>query len=127
MRRAVLSGLILETPFTSVRDMLVALYPQKWLPYRYLWPFLWNWWDSREALRDVGRSKDGKRIKILILQAGKDELVPMEHGLELEDICRGNGVEVQRKEVAGALHTDVMTKAQGRSAVVSFLEEIGRS
>src|SRR5437667_2012901 len=35
-------SLILETPFTSIRDMLVALYPQRWLPYRYLWPFLWN-------------------------------------------------------------------------------------
>lgn len=35
-----LRALILETPFTNVRDMLVALYPQKWLPYRYLYPFL---------------------------------------------------------------------------------------
>ncbi len=127
IRGAGLSGVILETPFTSVRDMLVALYPQTWLPYRYLWPFLWNRWDSREALRDMTRSKEGKRVRILIVQAGKDELVPMEHGLELEEICRGNGVEVQRREVAGALHTEVMTKAQGRSAVVSFLEEIGRS
>ena len=40
-------GLVLETPFTSIRAMLVAIYPQQWLPYRYLYPFLWNHWNSR--------------------------------------------------------------------------------
>ena len=117
-------GLILETPFTSVRDMLSALYPQQWLPYRHLWPFLWNWWDSREALRVLGRAKGKETLRVLILQAGKDELVPKQHGMELEDICRRNGVEVERKEVAGALHTDVIAKGQGRSAIVSFLSDI---
>ncbi|KXJ91380.1 hypothetical protein Micbo1qcDRAFT_163082, partial [Microdochium bolleyi] len=33
-----LDSLILETPFTSIRDMLTVLYPQRWLPYQYLWP-----------------------------------------------------------------------------------------
>lgn len=33
------SDLLLETPFVNVRAMLLALYPQKWLPYRYLGPF----------------------------------------------------------------------------------------
>lgn len=37
-----ITGLILETPFTGIKSMLLALYPQKWLPYQYLWPFLWN-------------------------------------------------------------------------------------
>ncbi|KAL9027374.1 MAG: hypothetical protein Q9196_004090 [Gyalolechia fulgens] len=31
-----LSGLLLETPFVSVRAMLTTIYPQKWLPYRQL-------------------------------------------------------------------------------------------
>ena len=44
-----IDGLILETPFTSIADMLTSLYPQRWLPYRYLVPFLWNWWDSKAA------------------------------------------------------------------------------
>ena len=67
------------------------------------------------------------RVKRLMLQAGEDELVPTEHGLELEEICRGNGVEVQRKEIAGGLHADAMTEGQGRSTVVSFLADMGRS
>jgi alpha-beta hydrolase superfamily lysophospholipase len=37
-----IEGLILETLFLSVKSMLVALYPQRWLPYRYLWPLLRN-------------------------------------------------------------------------------------
>lgn len=32
--RLPISCLILETPFTDVKSMLFALYPQKWLPYR---------------------------------------------------------------------------------------------
>lgn len=121
--RQAISGLILETPFTSVKDMLTTLYPQKWLPYRYLWPFLRNWWDSREALDSLGQSRCKESVRVLILQAGKDELVPTEHGAELEDICKQNGIEVQRQEIAGALHTEVMAKAQGRRAIVTFLKQ----
>ncbi|KAI9875857.1 MAG: hypothetical protein M1830_007898 [Pleopsidium flavum] len=122
-----ITGLILETPFTSVKEMLTTLYPQRWLPYRYLWPFLWNWWDSKEALHTLGQSRARGNLRVLILQAGKDELVPTTHGMELEDICKHNGIGVQRKDIAGALHTEVMARAQGRRAVVSFLEKVGAS
>lgn len=40
------NGLMLETPFTSISAMLIAIYPQKWLPYRYLYPFLWDHWQA---------------------------------------------------------------------------------
>lgn len=32
--------LILETPITTIRDILVTICRQKWLPYQILWPFL---------------------------------------------------------------------------------------
>lgn len=55
-------GLLLETPFVSLRAMLETLYPQKWLPYKYLWPFLRNHLDSwanlglmAEAVKEKGR------------------------------------------------------------------------
>ncbi|KAL1957339.1 hypothetical protein VTO42DRAFT_6128 [Malbranchea cinnamomea] len=53
-----LHGMILETPFLSIKSMLLAMYPQRWLPYRYLWPFLRNWWDSEDAVRRIGRASD---------------------------------------------------------------------
>lgn len=32
--KANILGLILETPFVSIRRMLAALYPERWVPYR---------------------------------------------------------------------------------------------
>ena len=84
-----IDGLLLETLFVSVKDMPLELYPQKWLPYRYLGPFLRSHWDTREALQRLAKtcesetqtgSECGRVIdlpKTLILQAGKDELVPV--------------------------------------------------
>lgn len=48
-----LETLILETPFTSASEMLKTLYPQKWLPYRYLSVFLWNRLDTISALKRI--------------------------------------------------------------------------
>ena len=128
-------GLILETPFKSIPSMLIALYPQRWLPYRYLGPFLRNWWDSEAALRNIATlQSDGPSSKmalplprVLILQAAKDELVPPEHSRELEDLCKGQGfVDVQRKVIAGALHTEVLTRPEGRKSIVTFLRRLGQ-
>lgn len=146
-------GVLLETPFTSVRDMLTELYPQKWLPYRYLGGFLWNHWNSMEGLRRVGvcawastlgdptatpvhksAGKGGlttfaanavRLPKVLILSAEKDELVPAGHALELESLCRQLCMDVKRVEVKDALHSNVITKCTGKEAVVAFLKDIG--
>ena len=117
-------GLILETPFTSVKDMLAAIYPQPWLPYRYLWPFLRSRWDSRRALSDMVSLKT--RSEVLILQAGNDELVPWTHGEELEALSKNGQMDVRRFVVNGALHHEVMLKPQGRAAVIKFLGNIGK-
>jgi acetyl esterase/lipase len=124
-----LRGLILETPFTSVNDMLVALYPQKWLPYRYLGIFLWNPLDSRAALLSMGRTYtplNNNLPQVLILQAENDELVPSNHGVELEDLCKTGELDTERKVVRGALHTEVMARGDGRNAVAQFLIKIGK-
>lgn len=148
-----IDGVLLETPFTSVRDMLKELYPQKWLPYRYLGGFLWNHWNSMEGLRRVGiytrgppvddpsanplytpRRKDGittlatnavRLPKVLILSAEKDELVPAGHALELESLCQQLRMDVKRVVVKDALHSNVITKCTGKAAVIAFLKDIG--
>ena len=118
-----IKGLLLETPFTSVRAMLVALYPQKWLPYRYLSPFLWNHWDSIQTLSRISVSH--AEPKVLVLPAGDDELVPQAHAMELEVVCKAGQMDVKRTVVKGALHHEVVAKTQGRAAVVEFLKQIG--
>jgi uncharacterized protein len=114
-----IAGLILETPFVDLKTMLVALYPQKFLPYRYLIPFLWSTWNSKSALERLGSAQ--LNLKVLILEAGKDEIVPSGQAEILENTCHGSGLQVERKTISGALHMDLMTKAQGRSHIVSFI------
>ncbi len=120
-------GLILETPFVSIRNMLVALYPQKWLPYRYLWPFLRNWWDSEAALRTIAEKKGQADVPVLIVAAGRDEVVPPQQADQLEELGKELGLRVRRENVAGALHTEAMAKREGQAAVVEFLRDVAKS
>lgn len=105
--------------------MLTALYPQKWLPYRYLWPFLRSWWDSEAALQDASAaSTEIKAMRALIVTAEKDEIVPPDHADRLFSVCCELGIDVHRQSVPGALHTEAMAKQQGRNAVVEFVKSI---
>nr|POE56907.1 protein abhd13 [Quercus suber] len=120
-QKLTISSLILETPFTSVKSMLFALYPQKWLPYQYLWPFLRNHWDSEQALQTI--STYLKKPKILLLAATRDEVVPPEEVDKLERLCTDLDFELERKAVHGALHTEATTRREGQAAVASFIRE----
>ncbi|KMQ45654.1 Alpha/Beta hydrolase fold [Trichophyton rubrum] len=126
LRRSEPPALILETPFVSVRSMLLALYPQRWLPYRYLGPFLRNWWDSEEALRSISdtRPNGTGRRKVLVVSAEKDELVPSEQADAIEKLCIEGGMDVSRTRVRGALHTEATFRGDGRNAVASFLKRL---
>ncbi|KAF4556086.1 Hypothetical protein D9617_1g079610 [Elsinoe fawcettii] len=116
-----IKALILETPFVNIRGMLTALYPQKWLPYRYLWPFLRSHWDSCLALRSIAAS--GKTVPpMLLLAAEKDEVVPPGDAAELEELCKGLGLGVERREVRGALHHQAAEKVEGRRWIAEFIQ-----
>lgn len=124
-----LKSLILETPFIGIKAMLETLYPQKWLPYRYLSPFLWNHYDNWKALGSIYHEAERFNIKppeILLLQAGRDELVPSSHGDVLLKRCSELGLDVQKQVVAGALHTEVMERHEGRSAVSDAIRRAGQ-
>ena len=112
-------GLLLETPFVGVQDMLIALYPQKFLPYRYLGTFLMSTWDSRGALNNIGNLP--KQPKVALLQAGGDEIVPDGQATILKNICKNKGMQVEHHVIAHALHTEVMMKPEGRRQIVAFL------
>ncbi|GAB7366588.1 hypothetical protein MBLNU230_g8574t1 [Neophaeotheca triangularis] len=128
-----IKALVLETPFTSIKSMLQNLYPQKWLPYRYLHPFLRNFWDLPMALgriarcgtRGAGSNGNGgdvsaKLPKVLLLAATRDEVVPAKHVSELEGLCQELGLWCERRNVVGALHNEASTRVEGREAVVGF-------
>ncbi|GKZ27821.1 hypothetical protein AbraIFM66951_011822 [Aspergillus brasiliensis] len=134
---ASIAGVILEAPSSSVKDMLISLYPQKWLPYRYLWPFLRSHWDSILAMERMARWRDelsderenstignvnGNLLPpVLILSAEKDEVIPPHAADDLEREGKRLGLTISRKHVLGALHTEIPVKPSGRDAMVEFV------
>lgn len=118
-------ALVLETPFTSVRNMLVGLYPQKWLPYRYLWPFLRSWWDNEQALQTIAKHQTSP--KLLILNAENDEVVPHEHSEQLAQLASSLGFDIRKSSVKSALHHEVMLKGSGKAELAKFLQEMVHS
>ncbi|EKJ74848.1 hypothetical protein FPSE_05022 [Fusarium pseudograminearum CS3096] len=116
-RDLTIGGLILETPFTNVRAMLQALYPQTWLPYQYLWPFLRNHLDSWANLGMIAKRFPETPPGIFIVEAGKDELVPANHAEELFQQCQRVGLPVERHKVRGALHNEAMVRVAGKQAL----------
>lgn len=115
------SKLILETPFISIKSMLAALYPDWWVPYRHLWPFLRSWWDSEEAIRKISTAEQPP--KILMVVASRDEIVPRMQADQLELLCQGLKLDVQRREILGALHTQASTLEEGKNAISCFLRD----
>lgn len=120
-----IDGLVLETPFTNTRDMLKALYPQKWLPYQYLWPFLRNHLDSTRNLSMITSKKQhGILPQVHIIEGGKDELVPLSHGKELFQLSSSLGLSVHKNTVRNALHNQVSTRPAGKQAIANAILSI---
>lgn len=116
-----LQGLILETPFTSVSSMLLALYPEKWLPYRYLSRFLRSHWDSTVALQRIGSAEAHRRPQVLLIAATRDEIVPAEEAEKLQAVCEEASLGFRRVNVIGALHNEATTRREGQEAIAKFV------
>ncbi|KAL4994706.1 Alpha/Beta hydrolase protein [Aspergillus recurvatus] len=135
-----IAGLILEAPISSIKDMLIALYPQKWLPYRYLHPFSWNHWDVARNLEQLARHQNPNKMQkqnqgrfpengprsgrvppILLLSAEDDEVIPLWVADQLENTGRDLGLDIVRVNVKGAMHIEAPMKGVGKGALVQFV------
>ncbi|KAM4058057.1 alpha/beta superfamily hydrolase [Hirsutella rhossiliensis] len=116
-----IDAMILETPFTNTRAMLAALYPQRWLPYRHLWPFLRNHLDSWKNLGVIAGMQQVRPPQVCIVEAAKDELVPREHGAMLQRRCQDLGLIAERVTIRGALHNDVTGRTAGKQAIAQAI------
>lgn len=127
-----IAGLIMEAPTSSIKDMLISLYPQRWLPYRYLWPLSWNSWDIKISMDQLARWRDeieagalGTHSRslppIFLLSAEKDEVIPEYVPEQLETHAKSLNLEVARKDVPGAMHIEAPLKLDGRTALVDFI------
>jgi acetyl esterase/lipase len=118
-RNLCIRGIILETPFTSVSEMLVTLYPQKWLPYRYLSPFLWSSWDIKEYLSNLSTRLEKPRV--MIVQAEQDEIVEKWMAPEIQKFAIQKGFTVDFFIANGALHFQCMTSREFSVWVSGFI------
>ncbi|KAK6003335.1 hypothetical protein QM012_001180 [Aureobasidium pullulans] len=114
-----ISRLVLETPFVSIKSMLAAIYPDWWVPYKHLWPFLRSWWDCEDALRRIAASSNPP--KVLMVVASGDEIVPRVQADQLETLCRELRLDVTRRDVLGALHTQASTLEQGKRVISDWM------
>jgi pimeloyl-ACP methyl ester carboxylesterase len=116
-----ISGLVLETPFVSIKSMLAAIYPDWWVPYKHLWPFLRSWWNSEEALRKIADSPHPP--KVLMVVASGDEIVPRVQADQLETLCKDLRLDVTRHDILGALHTQASTLEQGTRVISDWMSD----
>lgn len=119
-----MQGLILENPFASIPKMVKALYPQRWLPYHYLTPFVRDTWDAVHAASSASQgsllwklSKD-----MLVLLSEKDELVPNWMGMSILDAVKSKG----RSSVVirDALHENAWEQAQWVREIARYVENV---
>lgn len=85
------AALILETPFTSARDMAAALYP--YLPVRYV---LRTKFESDRKILSLS-------LPLLVIHGTEDSIVPIGLGRKLYDAARG---PKEFYEIPGAGHND---------------------
>lgn len=107
--------------------MLLAVYPPKWVPYRYLWPFLRNHldsWRNLELIVDRSEKEGRNPPRVFILEAQKDELVPREHGDMLEQKCLELGLPVERAVSPKAFHSEAIGRVGGRTLVAQAIVEM---
>ncbi len=134
-RNQQIKGLILENPFMSVPDMVQALYPERWVPYRYLAPLVYDKWDAYQAMRQAGRRRPGApetvlnrlRQDSLVLVSEKDEVVPPEMSLRLAAATSDPAdlsYPPRSKILEGALHENAWQTRAWRIEITRYINEI---
>lgn len=106
-----LAGLILVTPFDSLKAVAQSLYP--WLP---VGPFFQHEIDAAGAL-------EGTEVPVAIVAAGRDEIIP----LQRTDGLRAKlGKVAFDRTIAGAGHNDIYSRADFEQAMREALDEMPR-
>lgn len=115
-------GLILENPFASIPEMVKALYPQRWLPYHYLAPFVRDRWDAVYAASHMSQSSLLRRLskQMLVLLSEKDELVPNSMGMDIVNATKSNSTVIRN-----ALHENAWEQRQWVGAISQYVYDMG--
>lgn len=128
--RSRVKGLILENPLPSIPFMVKALYPQRWLPYHYLGPFVFDRWDALTTLKDPSTDIE---VPTLWIRSTSDEIIPTtpQDGVRevfqacdrkaSPDVAQASWVAIDR-----ALHDTAYEKKQWKSAMDHFMLRVAK-
>lgn len=105
-----LDGLILVTPFDSLRAVAQSWYP--WLP---IGTFFKHEIDAAAALK-------GSKVPVAIISAANDEIVPAERTAALTKKVRKLAVN---RGIAGAGHNDIYARSEFQLALRDALAKLG--
>lgn len=105
-----LDGLILVTPFDSLRSVAQSLYP--WLP---VGPLFEHEMDTAEALRSAD-------VPVAIIAAGQDEVILAERTGALRTQIRELSYD---RTIQGAGHNDLYVRDDFKTAMLEAMESLG--
>jgi len=107
------SGLVLDSGFTSIVEMLHYLFPS-WSPYTKLGWFIRSRWENGECVRKL------KRTPVLFICGQADTDVPPRMTRELYDKCTTAG-QKSLVELRGVGHNDTFTHPKYADVVQRFV------
>lgn len=111
LQQGVISGIILENTFTSLRKLIPTAFP----PARYLAPLCHQVWPSDEMLPRI------KGVPILFLSGLKDEIIPASHMAQLYKLCRSE--PKVWKELPNGTHNDTVAEPGYFTYIQQFILE----
>ncbi|GAA98517.1 uncharacterized protein L969DRAFT_50553 [Mixia osmundae IAM 14324] len=108
-----IDGLVLESTFTSMLDLVRAFYHSKWLPYHYLGRFVLDKFDSLNAIARLPSD-----MPLLLIESGNDELIP---GGMLSTLASASSAQTTLITVPKALHDTGYMRSEWRDAIHKHL------
>lgn len=116
--------LVLETPFDSLKSVMLDMYPQRWLPYKYLHSFLRSRLGSVHSLSLTAAkySDELDEFEVLVLVAGSDEIVSRKTTDVIVKALKSSIGAVKVEIVKGGLHQDLIGKRETQQAIVDFMQ-----
>jgi fermentation-respiration switch protein FrsA (DUF1100 family) len=127
-RQVVCDGLIFENGFASIKGMVRTLYPQRFLPYYWLTPFVMDDWNAFDAFESG--AKDYSMINAvpkLFVASEKDEMVPtgMVKRVYEQAVEHGEpGVPCEWLGVKDAMHDFAYQKPSWLAGITRFIAKL---
>lgn len=81
----------------------------------------WRDQPGSQVLNEATTSIPRSLPPIFLLAAEKDEVIPSYVPGQLEQHAKSLGLEIERKDVMGAMHIEAPLKLDGRKAMVKFI------